>query len=333
VSDIAVVWVALGTPESPTPSAVRKFLREFLTDQRIIEMNPVAWRMILEGFVLPRRSRVSAAKYASVWYESGSPLLVHTLSQVEALKDVLTREYVDVEVAAAMRYGEPSLPGVLDSLRARGVKRVLIVPPYPQYSQTTTGSVYDAVARYMLASRDQLELRLVRSFPDHPGFIEALADRIERTWAEEGRPDFDAGDVLLLSYHGIPVAMAQAGDPYPDECARTSHALRARLGLDEVACHVTFQSKFGPAEWLKPATIDTVGDLGMSGVKRVDVACPAFVADCLETLEEIGILNREAYHAGAGEDGRFVRIPCVNSDPLFIDAMADVVRTGLSGWI
>ena len=330
MSDIAVLWVGLGTPTDPSPRSVRRFLREFLSDRRIIEINPVLWRAILELFILPRRAHVAGAKYASVWYDEGSPLLVHTLAQASALGEELGP---DVVVRHAMRYGEPSVGASLERLRAEGVRRVLVVPAYPQHSQTTTGSVYDVVARQMLGARDQLELRMVRSWPTHPGYIEALALRIEETWAVEGRPDFDSGDVLLLSFHGIPVAMSRAGDPYPEECHATADALRTRLGLDERACRTTFQSKFGPAAWLTPATIDTVAELGRTGVRRVDVACPAFAADCLETLEEIGMLNRETFHEATGGAGKFVRIPCVNDHPVFIDAVAEVVRTHLSGWL
>jgi len=332
VPDTAIVWVALGTPDSATPTDVRRYLREFLTDRRIVEMNPIMWRAILELFILPRRAKASASKYASVWLDEGSALLVHTRAQAAALSDLISQEHADVEVAWAMRYGQPSVASVLDRLYADGVRKVLVAPAYPQYSQTTVGSVYDAVARHMLSSRDQMELRFVRSFPSHPLYIEALARRIETTWEEEGRPDFDNGDVLLLSYHGIPVSMADAGDPYPRECEETTHALRARLGLNETTCRMTYQSKFGPAEWLTPATIDTVAQLGREGVKRVDVACPGFAADCLETLEEIGILNREKYAETSSDQGRFVRIPCLNDDPTFMDAVADVIRTAIAGW-
>ena len=333
MSDTAVVWVALGTPEAPTARDVRRYLREFLSDHRIVEMNPVAWRLILECFILPFRPRRSAAKYRSVWYEEGSPLSVNTQAQAVSLAESLAAEGIDTEVAWAMRYGQPSVASVLDTLRDRGIRKVLIVPAYAQYSGTTVGSVYDAAAKYILGSRDQLEMRFVRSFPAHPLYIEALAQTIEATWDTQGRPDFDAGDVLLLSYHGIPQSIADAGDPYPRECLATTTALRNRLDLDETACQMTFQSKFGPAPWLKPATIDTVADLGRRGVKRLDVACPAFVSDCLETLEEIGILNREKYTESSGNTGTFIRIPCVNNNAVFIECLTDIVRTNLSGWI
>ena len=332
MSDIAVVWVALGTPSAPTPSAVKTYLREFLTDKRIVDMNPTLWRAILELFILPRRAKVSASKYASIWSPAGSPLLVNTMRQADALHEYLWMNGVDVRVSWAMRYGQPSLPRVLDGLRSDGVRRVLVVPAYPQYSGTTVASVYDEVARYMLASRDELELRFVRSFPAEDKYIEALAQSIERSWKRNGRPDFVNGDVLLLSYHGLPVKMARDGDPYPAECQATTEALRARLKLSASQCRMSFQSTFGTDAWLTPATIDTVAELGQEGAHRVDVACPAFVADCLETIEEIGMLNRERFAEATQHRGVFNRIDCLNNDELFIEAMADVVGQELAGW-
>lgn len=333
MSDTAVVWVALGTPETPTPSAVRRYLREFLSDRRIVEMNPVAWKFILELFVLPARSRASAKKYASVWYEDGSPLMVNTMKQVSGLQSALDARGLGTEVVGAMRYGQPSLSSVLDSLYDKGIRKVLIFPAYPHYSQTTVGSVYDAAARYMLMARDEMELRFIRSFPTDPAYIEALASSIERAWEETDPPDFASGDKLILSFHGIPTSMAAAGDPYPKECLATAEAVRDRLGLTPFECLLSFQSKFGPAPWLIPATIDTVAELGRTGIKRVDVVCPAFVADCLETLEEIGILNRDTYMEACDYTGVFNRIPCLNDDPAFLEAVADVAATGLAGWV
>jgi ferrochelatase len=340
----AIVLVNLGSPEAPTPRAVRRFLREFLSDRRVVEMAPAIWRPVLEGCVLPIRSRRSAEKYATVWGEDGSPLIAITKAQARALADVLAADpaTAGAEVAWAMRYGQPSVPDVLAGLAARGVRRALIVPMYPQYSQTTVGSVLDAVAGHCRSVRDQPELRWIRSFPEHPAYIEAAARRVEEAWAREGRPDFAAGARLLLSFHGIPVAMSEAGDPYNSECEASGALIRARLGLSEDEAPVTFQSKFGPAPWLTPATIDTVHALGRAGAPRVDVFCPGFAADCLETLEEIEQLNRQTYddarsvheaeHPGLGS-GRFVRIDSLNDSPAFITALADLVRAHLGGWV
>lgn len=333
MSDTAVVWVALGTPDEPTTNAVRRYLREFLTDPRIIEMNPTLWRVILELFILSRRPRVSAQKYRSIWYDKGSPLLVHTKAQVAAIQHSLAAEGVDIPVEFAMRYGEPSVDSVLQRLADSGVKRVLVVPAYPQYSQTTVGSVFDAVAAHIRSSRNQLEYRIIRSWPTAEGYIDALVTRIKDKWAIFGRPDFDHADTLLLSFHGIPVSMSEAGDPYRSECEATAQAVRERLGLDAKQCRLTFQSKFGPAPWLTPATIDTVEALGKSGVARVDVICPGFTADCLETLEEIGILNREAFAEATSSKGEFHRIPCVNNTPAFIGEVTRIIRSNLQGWV
>jgi ferrochelatase len=345
-----IVLVNLGTPAKPRPRAVARFLREFLTDRRIIELHPVLWRICLEVCVLPVRSRKSAAKYATVWLDRGSPIVVHSQDQAAGLAAALNAVSADASdagphpspaaliapsppryiVRAAMRYGSPSIAAVLDGLAEEGVRRVLVVPMYPQYSQTTVASIYDSVARHLATRRDQPELRFVRSFPTHPWYIEALAQQIDAAWAARGRPDFAAGDRLILSFHGIPQSMADDGDPYHSECLATAQRLRERLGLGSEECLVTFQSKFGPSPWLTPATIDTVRQLGAAGTGRVDIMCPGFVADCLETLEEIDQLNREAFTLSGG--GQFVRIPCLNANSWFIDALAQMVREHTAGW-
>ncbi|MDR1767379.1 MAG: ferrochelatase [Propionibacteriaceae bacterium] len=324
---IGVVLANLGTPDSPSLPDVRRYLREFLLDKRIVPMPHAVWRPILELNVLQFHARGSAAKYASVWLEEGSPLLVHARAQEAALQAALGDGY---RVKTGMRYGQPSLAAALDELRGDGVGRVLVVPMYPQFSTTTVATVLDALGGYIQGSVDQFEYRATRAFHDHPGYIEAAAWRIEQTWEDEGRPDFAAGDKLLLSYHGIPASMAADGDPYPKECEQTTDLLRRRLGLTPDQCEQTYQSKFGKGAWLTPATIDRVAELGRAGLGRLDVFCPGFVADCLETCEEIGILNRETFAEAGG--GRFVRVPCLNEAPLFIDALADLVARHTSGW-
>lgn len=323
---IGVVLVNLGTPDAPSVAAVRRYLREFLSDRRIVAMPPLLWRIILEGFILPTRPKVSAAKYATVWTEQGSPLLVHSLAQAKALAARLP----GVEVAAAMRYGRPGLDEVLDQLAAKSVKRLLIVPMYPQFSTTTVASVFDAVGNYMRGRQDQFEYRLVRSWPNDDAYIEACARRIEQTWQIEGAPDLAGGDKVVFSYHGEPVGAVAAGDPYPLECQTTTALLRARLGLEETSSLMTYQSKFGRGQWLTPATIDTVAQLGAAGTRRVDVFCPGFVADCLETDEEIDQLNRQAFTNHGGD--QFVRVPCLNDSPAWIDALAGLVKRHLAGW-
>lgn len=328
MAQVGVVLVNLGTPEAPTLPAVQRYLREFLTDRRIVPLNPLLWRPILELKVLQLHARASTEKYASVWTPEGSPLMVHARAQADALAGRLGD---DARVAVAMRYGLPGLARVLDELRAEGIRKVLVVPMYPQFSTTTVATVLDVLGEYFQTRADQFEYRTVRDFHADPGYIEAAARQIEATWAREGRPDFAAGDRLLLSYHGIPVSMVDGGDPYPRECETTTDLLRERLGLGAEACLMTYQSKFGRGEWLTPATIAKVAELGEAGVRRLDVFCPGFVADCLETEEEIGILNREEFHAHGGE--RFVRVPCLNDAVAWVDALAGIVTRHLAGWL
>ncbi|MDR2347485.1 MAG: ferrochelatase [Bifidobacteriaceae bacterium] len=326
----AVVLVNLGTPKAPTAREVRRYLRQFLSDRRVVNLPAVVWRSILEAFVLPVRSGRAAAKYRSIWLDSGSPLYVYTEAQTLGVAERLARrDGAPPTVVFAMRYGKPGVREVLDWLREDGIGRVLVVPLYPQYSVSTVASVIDEVARHALAAVHQLEYAMVHSYPTLPGYIEALAARAEETWQRHGRPDFARGDRMLLSFHGIPASVDRAGDPYRGQCEETAAALRERLGVSQEQCQITFQSKFGPMPWLTPATIDTVARLGREGVGRLDVACPGFAADCLETLEEIDQLNRAAYLA-AKPDGVFVRHPCLNDHPIWLDALTDLVTGRLA---
>ncbi len=323
-----VLLVNLGSPDAPDTKALRKYLRQFLTDRRIIETHPVLWRPILEGIILLVRPRKSAAKYRLIWGQQGAPLVVHTRSQVRHLQAALGE---DAEVGYAMCYGQPSIASTLDRIYQQGYRRVLLVPLYPQYSATTVAAILDQVAQWKLRSRVQFEWRHVRSFPQDPRYIEALASAIEGEWERSGRPDFDAGDRLVVSYHGIPTAMATKGDPYPEECQATTRLLTERLGLDPANLIHTYQSKFGPASWLEPATIDTVTALGKSGSGRVDVICPGFVSDCLETLEEIDIENRAAFMNAGGREFRY--IPWGNDQDPWLAALTGIVRESLAGWV
>ncbi|MDR1852533.1 MAG: ferrochelatase [Propionibacteriaceae bacterium] len=315
-----VVLVALGTPEAPTPKAVKKYLREFLTDRRIVDMNPALWRVLLEAVILPVRSPKSAEKYRTVWREEGSPLAHFTKLQAEG---VATRLGPDYRVEYAMRYGDPSVAGVLSTLQSEGIDDITIVPLYPQYSLTTVASVYDAVDDYRAGASPKPKLHRVTSFETEPSYLDAVAKRARQAWSLTNTPDFLAGDKLLYSFHGIPEALVKAGDPYREQCVATAAALDKRLGVPDGGSMLTFQSKFGPAPWLKPATIETVEALGKAGVNRVDVICPGFAADCLETLEEINQLNRATYIA-ANPHGEFNYIECVNDIPEFLDSLANV---------
>ncbi len=323
----AVLIVNLGTPEAPTAKKVRPYLREFLSDRRVVEMSPAIWRPILEGIILRVRPKASAEKYASIWYPEGSPLMHWTIRQREALADRLGD---GVEVRLAMRYGKPGVQSELTRLYEDGFRNVLVFPLYPQYAASSAGTVIDEVARWTLSARDQLEIRTIRSFPESPSYIDALVSAIESSWEENGRPDFAGGDKLITSFHGIPKAMHEDGDPYRYECEATADLVRHRLGLEEDQLMVTFQSVFGPSEWLKPATIDTVEELGKFGTHRVDVICPGFMSDCLETLEEINILNRETFTAAGGQD--FHYIPWANDSEGCINVIHEQVAGRVAGW-
>jgi ferrochelatase len=333
-SPVGVVLVNLGTPDEATLPAVRRYLREFLSDRRIVNLSPLLWKPILETHILYGHARKSHQKYLSVWYDQGSPLLIHTAEQASALGARLAETGLDetaVTVTYAMRYGNPSLGAVLARLQADGIGRLLVVPMYPQYSTTTTATVIDALSAYLARCQNHPEVRWIRAWNTDPAYIDAMAQRIEATWAERGRPNFAGGDKLLLSYHGIPVSVVAGGDPYPRECEATTDLLRARLGLPAEHCLMTYQSKFGHGEWLTPATIDTIAKLGDLGTRRLDVFCPGFAADCLETLEEIGLLNRDMFVDHGGQT--FVRIPCLNAAPPWIEALAGLVRQHVYGWV
>ena len=323
----AVLLVNLGTPDAPTAKAVRPYLREFLSDRRVIETHPALWKPILEGIILRVRPAKSAEKYAQVWGDRGSPLLTFTEDQADYVARALGES---AEVRFAMRYGKHGIQTELQKLYEDGYREVLIVPLYPQYSQTTTGTVMDEVYRWGLSSRDQFALRSVRSFETDPGYIEALASAIEKSWETNGKPDFAAGDRLILSFHGIPMAMVEGGDPYPRECEATARAVRERLQLPPHAAITTYQSVFGPAEWTKPATIDTVTQLGHGG-GRVDVVCPGFVSDCLETLEEINMENRDAFLNAGG--ATFNYVPWGNAAEPWLEALTALVKRNLEGWL
>jgi protoporphyrin/coproporphyrin ferrochelatase len=321
----AVVLVNLGTPDEPTAPALRRYLAEFLSDPRVVEIPKLVWWLILNGVILRTRPAKSAAKYASVWTPEGSPLLVWTKRQTEAVAQHLQDSGHHLLVRHAMRYGNPSLPSVLDDLRAQGATRVLILPLYPQYAAATTASVNDKVMQWSLQSRRVPEFRFVGEYHDDPGYIAALATRLQAHWQEHGR-----ADKLVLSFHGVPERSLKLGDPYHCQCHKTARLLAAHLGLDKDQMLVTFQSRFGKAKWLEPYTEPTLCALAAQGVKSVDVMCPGFVGDCLETLEEINQEAREAYLHAGGE--RFSYVPCMNGDPQWTRALAAVAERHLQGW-
>ena len=321
----AVMWCNLGTPDEPTPKAVRRYLAEFLSDHRVVEIPRLLWMVILHGIILRFRPAKSAAKYASIWTPEGSPLKLWTERQAKLLQGWLGQRNHQVKVRWAMRYGSTSIASQLDAMKADGVTRVLVVPAYPQYSATTTASVFDAVYAWAQSTRALPELRFINHYHDHPDYISALAASVQRYWKTHGRPD-----QLVMSFHGVPERTLHLGDPYHCECFKTARLLGQKLGLDKDQYKVTFQSRLGRAKWLEPYTEPTLIAMGQAGVERVDVMCPGFTSDCLETLEEINMEAREAFlHAGGKE---FHYIACLNDDPEWITALCNITQQHLQGW-
>ena len=320
-----VLLCNLGTPDEPSPAAVRRYLAQFLSDPRVVEIPRLLWLPLLHGVILRVRPARSARKYASIWMAEGSPLKVWTEKQALLLRGYLGQRGQHVLVRHAMRYGQPSIASALDALKAEGADRVLVLPLYPQYAASTTASTGDAVASWMKGVRNVPELRFVKHYHDDPAYIGALAKRVNDHWMMHGRPD-----KLVLSFHGVPRRTLALGDPYHCECLKTGRLLGERLKLRADAMLVTFQSRFGKAEWLKPYTEPTLVALAKAGTGRVDVMCPGFVADCLETLEEI---DREARTAFLGAGGKeFSYIPCLNDQHEWIAALAGLAIRHMQGW-
>ena len=318
----AVLLINLGTPDAPTAEAVRAFLKSFLSDPRVVELPKWLWQPILHGAILPFRPKKSAHGYAQIWLDEGSPLIVHTQRQTRALADKLP----GVIVRHAMTYGKPGIADVLDEIKAQGVGKILILPLYPQYAASSTGAASDKAFSALMRQRNQMSVRTVSRFYDDAGYIGAMKQHIQAYWAQHGR-----GEKLLLSFHGIPQKNHDDGDPYADECRRTSQLLAEALSLDEKDYHVCFQSRFGRAKWVGPVTQDLLENLPSQGIAKIDVFCPGFVSDCLETLEEIALAGREQFHAAGGKQYQY--IPCLNDDAVWLEALADLARRNLAGWI
>lgn len=321
----AILLCNLGTPDAPTAPALRRYLGQFLSDHRVVEISKPLWWLILHGIILRTRPRKSAAKYASIWTPEGSPLAVWTHKQASLLRDALSDAGHDVLVQSAMRYGNPSIASQLDILKAEGATRILILPLYPQYSSATTASVFDAVYAWAARTRNVPELRFVNHYHDDAGYIDALAATLKSHWKRNGPPD-----KLVISFHGVPERTLHLGDPYHCESHKTARLLAERMGLHPDDYQVTFQSRFGKAKWLQPYTEPTLIKMGQSGVGRVDVICPGFTSDCLETLEEINQEAREAFlHAGGKE---FHYLPCLNDSPGWVAALQQIAQQHLLGW-
>ena len=317
-----VLLVNLGTPDAPTASAVRRYLREFLSDPRVVQLPRIAWLPILYLFVLPLRPSRSARKYAAIWRSDGSPLRVYHERQAQLLRGYLGQKLgKPVPVAAAMRYGKPSVAAGMSELRERGCDRILVVPMYPQYAASTTESTGDAVNAALRKWKPAPKMKMLRDFHAHPEYARAIARNVNDYWMKTGRPDR-----LVMSFHGIPTAVADAPE-YSQQCRTSARLIATELGWNDKRTLVTFQSRFGAAEWLQPYTADTLAALGKEGVGRVDVICPGFAADCLETLEEISMEVRDAFLQAGGKE--FHYIPTTNDTPSWMTALTTIVMENL----
>jgi len=324
---IGVLLAQLGTPDAPTPAALRRYLRQFLGDPRVVERNRVLWWFILRLLVLPRRSRRSAALYQRIWTRDGSPLLVISRAQARELEAELNRREPDrFKVALGMRYGSPSIATALQELHEWGADRLLLFPMYPQYAGPTTASTYDEVFKQLSMLRFVPSLRVVAPYYDHPAYIEALAESVREAMASCPRPP----ERVIISFHGIPQSFVDNGDPYASHCEATAQSLAARAGLEEGTCVLSYQSRAGRVPWLRPYTDETLAELARTGVRHVMVICPGFVADCLETIDEIGHVGLEQFRAAGGETLQLVE--GLNYRPRWISALSEIALEQLQGW-
>ncbi|MES9993902.1 MAG: ferrochelatase [Candidatus Thiodiazotropha sp.] len=323
---LGILLVNLGTPDAPTTPAVRRFLAEFLSDPRVVAIPKLIWLVILYGIVLRIRPRVKAEEYKSIWTDEGSPLLAISKRQQAAMSELLkSRLRGQFHVALGMRYGNPSIASALHELRQKNIQRLLVLPLYPQYSATTTASIFDAVSGELQRWRWIPELRFIQRYHDRNDYIRVLSESIRNFRDREG-----AAQKLLFSFHGIPKDYYLAGDPYPDECRATANRVAKTLGLEPEQWHLSFQSRFGAQEWMKPYTTDTLKQWGSEGIESVQVVCPAFSVDCLETLEEIAEENREAFLESGGK--AYAYIPALNDSPEHMQMLTELICNQLSGW-
>lgn len=324
---VGILLANLGTPEAPTAQALRPYLQQFLMDRRVVEIPRFIWCWILHCIILVFRPKKSAEKYASIWTSAGSPLMVYAQQQKKLLQDTLAQTINSpFAVELGMTYGNPSMKSAIEALKAQGCDRILVFPLYPQYAASSTAAALDAVWRVLLKMRNVPAIRTLKHYHDHPAYIQALAAQVRAHWQQHGQPD-----KLVLSFHGVPKFHLLKGDPYHCECHKTGRLLAEALGLNKDQYQIAFQSRFGRQEWLQPYLANTLEALGKQGTKRIDVMCPGFSSDCLETLEEIAMEGKHIFqHAGGGE---YHYIPALNAQPAWIAAMREIALENLQGWV
>ncbi|MFU8790463.1 MAG: ferrochelatase [Methylobacter sp.] len=316
----AVLLANLGSPTAPTPKAVRRFLKAFLWDPRVVNLPRPLWWVILHFFVLPFRPRKSALAYRKIWDEKGSPLIFLTLQLAERVADKLNAK--DVTTRAVMRYGEPSIAKQLTAFKKAGIDNLIILPLYPQYSSTTTASIYDDVIKELNQWRHLPNIQFISDYHQHSHYIAAVAESIEQHWLEHGK-----NQLLLMSFHGLPEQLTQWGDPYFHQCHKTAALIAGKLGIDQKQWMIVFQSRFGKAQWLKPYCVDTLQQLPGQGIKTIDIVCPGFAVDCLETLEEIAMENKAVFMASGGAEYRY--ISALNDSETHVAAIVNLIEQKL----
>ena len=329
---VGILIANLGTPDAANSSALRRYLGQFLMDRRVVEIPRAIWWFILNCIILVIRPKKSAAKYAQVWLPEGSPLMVHAKRQTTLLRGYLGEKIKSPHVVElGMSYGNPSMQAAIESLKAQHCDRILVFPLFPQYAASSTASAMDAVWRVLLKMRNMPGIRTIRSYHDHPAYISALAKSVQEHWRINGKLDFSKGEKLVMSFHGVPKVHLTKGDPYHCTCHKTGRLLAEALGLSKDEYLIAFQSRFGKQEWLKPYLASTLEELGKAKTARIDVICPGFSADCLETLEEIAMEGKEIFtHAGGGE---YHYIPALNENEAWIHAMTEIALENLQGWV
>ena len=323
---IGVLLSNLGTPDKPQRKELRVYLKEFLSDPRVIETPKLIWKVILNGIILNTRPQKSAKNYQKVWTDEGSPLLVILNKQKKLTQDLLGKENLELEFAVGMRYGNPSIEKGLEELREKNCNKIIVLPMYPHYCAATTGSTFDAVTNTMQKWRWVPSLRFISTYHDHPDYIKALVNSIQKHWDEHGKPD-----KILFSYHGIPKKYFTKGDPYHCLCSKTTRLVREQMGLSDEIAMTTFQSRFGPQEWLQPYTDKTVEKLAKDKVEHLQIVAPGFSADCLETIEELDGENREIFEEHGGK--KFSYIPCLNDQSDHINLIGALIQNELQGWL